>query len=148
VGRVAVWLDGRRASSLLASETADRTMVASSQPEKARGPRDNHPNKVISKILSYNEGVPMAACYLSYFGLAFFVLRWWKLADRRRPQRFSLFSVLAAGFWGYLLLLLWPPPSPPVGFVALVMASVIIQLVSPWEAPPPRRSRRPRTTRS
>ncbi len=88
------------------------------------------------------EAVPVAACYLAYFGLAFFILRWWKMADRRRPQRFSLYAVLAAGFWGYVLLLVWPPPSAPAGFVALVMASVIVQLVSPWEQPPPARGRR------
>jgi hypothetical protein len=88
------------------------------------------------------EAVPVAACYLAYFGLAFFLLRWWKMADRRRPQRFSLYAVLAAGFWGYVLLLVWPPPSAPAGFVALVMAAVIVQLVSPWEQPPPARGRR------
>ena len=91
-------------------------------------------------------GQPVAACYLSYFGLAFFALRWWKMADRRRPQRFSIFSVLAAAFWAYLLLVLWPfsqqTLGEPHGVVALVMTAVIIQLVSPWEQPPPPLPRR------
>ena len=35
------------------------------------------------------QDVPVAACYLAYFGLAFFLVRWWKMADRRRRHRFS-----------------------------------------------------------
>ena len=49
------------------------------------------------------------ASYISYFALAFFALRWWRMADRRRPQRFSFAPVLAAGFWGLVLLLLVRP---------------------------------------
>jgi Na+/melibiose symporter-like transporter len=97
----------------------------------------------VISVLPRGTEVPVAACYLSYFGLAFFALRWWKMADRRRPQRFSLYSVFAAGFIAYLLLFLWPRPSAPVGVVSLIMASVIIQLVSPWEQqPPPPRNKR------
>src|SRR5207302_313297 len=36
-----------------------------------------------------NKGISEAAGYLSYFGLAFFALRWWKMADRHRAHRFS-----------------------------------------------------------
>jgi hypothetical protein len=86
--------------------------------------------------------VPVAACYLSYFGLAFFVLRWWKLAERRRPQRFSLFAVLAAAFWGLVLFALWPGAQAALGIMTLVMAAVIIQLVSPWEPAPPAGARK------
>jgi hypothetical protein len=75
------------------------------------------------------------AAYLSYFGLSFFALRWWKMADPRRSQRFSFAPILAAGFWSLILLLVWPQPMR--GAVVLIMASAIIQLVSPWEAPPP-----------
>jgi hypothetical protein len=82
------------------------------------------------------QGLPLLAGYLSYFGLAFFALRWWKMADRRRPQRFSFGPVLAAGFWA-LVLLICPWPQVPQGTPSLVLASVIIQLVSPWEAPQP-----------
>src|SRR5262249_19090821 len=99
-----------------------------------------HP--ILAGMFAYNRDIPVAACYLSYFGVAFFALRWWKMADRRRPHRFSLFSVLAAGFWAYLLLCLWPWPEEPLGVVALVLSAVIVQLVSPWEQPPPPRARR------
>jgi hypothetical protein len=107
--------------------------VPAAEPERARG---------LSAWLRQGPDLPVAACYLAYFGLAFFALRWWKMAERRRPQRFSLYSVLAAGFWGYVLLWLWPRSSPPAGLVALVMAAVIVQLVSPWEEPPAPRSRK------
>jgi hypothetical protein len=90
--------------------------------------------------------VTAAAGYLSYFGLGLFALRWWRLADRLRPHRFSLAPILAAGFWAVVLLMLWPwsqVPSPH-GAVALVLASVIVQLVSPWEAAPPTATKRMR----
>lgn len=83
-------------------------------------------------------GLPAAAGYLSYFGLAFFALRWWKMADRRRSHRFSFAPILAAGFWAMVLLAVWPWTwsESPRGAVALVVAAAIVQLVSPWEPPP------------
>jgi hypothetical protein len=74
------------------------------------------------------------AAYVSYFALAFFALRWWKMAERQRSQRFSFAPILTAGFWSLILLLVWPQPGR--GAVALVVASAIIQLVSPWDPPP------------
>jgi hypothetical protein len=82
------------------------------------------------------QGMPTTARYLSYFALVFVVMRWWKMSERRRAQRFSLFGVVAAAFWGTVLLFLWPRPEEPYGVVALVLAAIIIQLVSPWEPPP------------
>jgi hypothetical protein len=79
-------------------------------------------------------GLADVAAYLSYFGLVFFAPRWWRMADPRRSQRFSFAPILAAGFWSLLLLLVWPQPMR--GAVALVLASIILQLVSPWEPPP------------
>jgi hypothetical protein len=90
--------------------------------------------------LATSEGLSMAAGYVSYFGLAFCALRWWKMAERRRSNRFSFFPVLAAAFWGLVLLFLWPAQEPTryyVGAGALVMSAAIVQLVSPWEQPPP-----------
>jgi hypothetical protein len=96
--------------------------------------------------LGEGESLSIAAGYLSYFGLSLFALRWWRLADRTRPHRFSLAPILAAGFWAVVLLLVWPwayMPSPH-GAVALVLSSVIVQLVSPWEAPAPAAAKRMR----
>jgi hypothetical protein len=58
------------------------------------------------------------------------------MADLRRPERFSLFAVLVTIFWAYIFYLLLPGGQERQRFfVALVMAPVIIQLVSPWERP-------------
>jgi eukaryotic-like serine/threonine-protein kinase len=81
--------------------------------------------------------------YISYYALAFFCLRWWRMTDRRRQQRFSVAPILAAGFWSLLLLLL----ARPQGWnsvVVLVLAAVIVQVVSPWTQPPPQPVRRMR----
>ncbi|HEY3227674.1 MAG TPA: hypothetical protein VGJ87_00555, partial [Roseiflexaceae bacterium] len=96
--------------------------------------------------LATSEGLTTAAGYVSYFGLAFCAVRWWKMAERRRSSRFSFFPVLAAGFWAMVLLFVWPAQEAPmgVGAGALVMAAAIVQLVSPWEQPPPPASKRMR----
>ena len=90
------------------------------------------------------SSLPAAAGYLSYFGLALFALRWWKMADRRRSHRFSLAPVFAAAFWGVALGAIgpWSWPETLRGVLALVMAAGIVQLVSPWE-PLPRTVARP-----
>ncbi len=80
--------------------------------------------------------VALEASFFSYYALAFFALRWWRMTSRRRPQRFSFAPVLAAGFWGVVLLLVVRPQSWPSA-VVLVLAAAIVQLVSPWEQPPP-----------
>jgi hypothetical protein len=82
------------------------------------------------------------AGYLAYYALAFFVLRWWKLADRRRTHRFSFTPILAAAFWGLVLLPIWPEPWR--GTLVLITAAAIIQVVSPWDQPPPPVARRMR----
>jgi hypothetical protein len=87
-----------------------------------------------------NEG-----SYFTYYALGFFALRWWRMTERRRTHRFSVAPILAAGFWGVVLMLLVSPQSWP-GAAVLVMASAIVQLVSPWEPPPPPAPRRARLT--
>lgn len=97
-------------------------------------------------FFGHRSGIPLIASYLSYFGLALFALRWWKLADRRRSHRFSFAPILAAGFWAFVLLLVWPWSGSEVvhGPLPLLLASGIIQLVSPWEPPPPPAAKRVR----
>jgi hypothetical protein len=93
----------------------------------------------------HEEGLWLASArYLSFFGLGLFALRWWKMAERQRTQRFSLAPVLAAGFWAILLwALVWHSSQGWPSAIALIAASVIVQLVSPWEQPPPRAAGRP-----
>ncbi len=92
-------------------------------------------------VVPHPQGISVAAGYLSYFGLAFFALRWWKMAERQRPQRFSFGPVLATGFWAFALLLLFvfvgTLPEAPQGMLPLLITSAVVQIVSPWQQPPP-----------
>jgi hypothetical protein len=92
------------------------------------------------------DSVPALIGYVLYFALALGVLRWWQTADRRRGERFSLFPMLAAGFWGAVLLIIrnWCPTPPYWAILALAGTAGAIQLVSPWSppVPAPRRPRR------
>jgi eukaryotic-like serine/threonine-protein kinase len=78
------------------------------------------------------------ARYLTYYGLGFFALRWWRMADRRRTSRFSFAPVLGAAFWGLLLTRIGPYADGAWGtsMMVLVMTSVVVQMVSPWEPAP------------
>lgn len=83
---------------------------------------------------------------VTYFGVLFLVLRWWKLTELRRPERFSMKGVVATAFWAGLLifLLLMQVPNKSLFFAPPVMASAIVQLVSPWEKRPAARGKRVR----
>jgi hypothetical protein len=81
------------------------------------------------------------AAYFSYYGLAFFSMRWWRMAARRRAHRFSFAPILAAAFWGVLLYVL-VRPWPSSGVLVLALAAAVVQLVSPWDAPPPPAAKR------
>jgi hypothetical protein len=133
IGVLALWLEGHDLPSLFAGQVQaqDMPVVVASGP---RLPDPGRPYSVRNFFRSGSE-LPVVACYLSYFGLAFFGLRWWQLADRRRSQRFSLYSVLAAGLLGFFLMILWPGPQESLGIISLVMTAVIVQLVSPWQEP-------------
>jgi serine/threonine protein kinase len=91
-------------------------------------------------IRLFPRSISVEASYITYYALAFFVLRWWLMTSRRRSVRFSFAPILGAGFWGAVLLLLIKLPHQPwPGLAALVLllTAVIVQLVSPWEQPPP-----------
>ncbi len=97
--------------------------------------------------VSAEGGGGLPARYVSFYALALGLLPWWRLVERRRPQRFDFAWVLAAGLVGTVLLLLAAPahtPGPAVAVAVLVLASVIVQLAGPWEPGPPRTTRRAR----
>jgi hypothetical protein len=96
------------------------------------------------EVLGQQTEIPLVASYLSYFGLAFFAVRWWKLAERHRHQRFSFAPILAVAFWAFVLLLVGPWDQLTRGPLPLLLASGIVQLVSPWEEPPPPAAKRMR----
>jgi eukaryotic-like serine/threonine-protein kinase len=160
VGVLALWLEGYDMPLLFGAETPTAAPKAAkfvALEGLAKGDADGV-SKVTVRHNWYSEGllvrgqdVPIAACYLAYFGLAFFLIRWWKMADRRRRHRFSFGSVIGAalGCW-ILMLFVWPGDEqtrvglidPTTAITALVMASVVVQLVSPWEAPAPPKARK------
>jgi hypothetical protein len=128
IGLGTIWLDGW-SSQVPVTEWVTGTVPASQLPSTFRS----------------SLRLPNLAGHLGYFALAFFALRWWKLADRRRPHRFSFAPIIAAGFWGLALLLIWQEPQALwQGTLVLTMASAIVQLVSPWEQAPPPVARRMR----
>ncbi|MGF1582001.1 MAG: serine/threonine-protein kinase [Gemmataceae bacterium] len=135
VGFLTLWLEGHDLSALVTNQAQASPVVV--VPEPSTDPLDE--DSTVPHLIETTSEKTILACYLGYFGLAFFGLRWWHLADRKRSRRFSMFSVLAAGLLGFvLLLLLWPAPQrtqASLGVVSLVMASVIVQLVSPWQKP-------------
>lgn len=128
VGICALWLDGQ------INMPTSQSLVADSG------------QTVWATMLPPGNSLTTAAGYLSYFALAFFALRWWKMTDRRRSQRFSFGPLLAVAFWGFILLLVVAGSDWNVwrGPVVLVMSAAIVQLVSPWEQPPPAVSRKMR----
>ncbi len=93
-------------------------------------------------FLPPGTGLAEGAGYVSYFALVFFALRWWRMADPRRTSRFSFLPVLATGFWGVVPIFLFGGSPLAPAAVALVLTSVIVQIVSPWEAPQPTAARR------
>jgi eukaryotic-like serine/threonine-protein kinase len=122
IGLAALWLDGWTLSGRMGyTETSPSAEVG-------------------FPALGGNTELAQGASYLCYFALIFLALRWWKLTDRRRSQRFSFAPILATGFWALILLLIWPHLRQ--GAVALVLASAIVQLVSPWQQPPPPAARK------
>ena len=135
VGLAALWLDGFQ----LPLPWAGGTDADSLRP--LGGSEQRHP--VFGLLYGDNRSLPVLACYLSYFGLMFLALRWWKIGEENRPQRFNLQSVLATAFWAYILLFLLPASDQrQEGFLSLVLISTIVQLVSPWEPRSHQRSKK------
>lgn len=80
--------------------------------------------------------------FMGLFGLAFFLMRWWKLAERQRLMRFDLGPVVLAAILAFVLSLLLPiQGNRHIAVLALTATAAIVQIVSPWQPPQPRRSR-------
>ena len=135
---------GGRASGLLAG--AEATLVPITTPfadatGRSRAMRlSDRPIGCLSRLTG-------EAGYLSYYALAFFAVRWWRMTDRRRTSRFSFFPVLTAATWGLISMTIVGPrvdsggqrSAHPWGtsVLVLVLTSIVVQMVSPWEPPPP-----------
>ncbi|MFM7148914.1 MAG: hypothetical protein ACKO23_03640, partial [Gemmataceae bacterium] len=118
VGLLACWLDGWSPGEHLLDTSSTEASLNS------------------AAILPFPHTIADEATYVCYYALAFFLLRWWRMTSRSRPQRFSFSPILGAGFWGAVLLLLIRPPYQPwtgMSALVLVIAAAIVQLASPWE---------------
>jgi hypothetical protein len=92
--------------------------------------------------------IAAGAGFVSYYALALGLVRWWRLTERRRKSWFSLFPVIAAGFWSLALMVLLlgldDDGTAARSAMALITAAAVVQFVSPHEPPPvmlPRRLR-------
>jgi hypothetical protein len=137
VGILALWLEGYQLPIPGVTEGAD---VLEPAPHGLT-PEQRHP--FFGALYPENHSLPVLACYLSYFGLMFLVLRWWKDVEEQRPQRFSFQALLATLFWAYGLLFLLPTTRERhIAFATMAMTSVIVQVVSPWRQSAPQRVKR------
>ncbi|HEY8506516.1 MAG TPA: serine/threonine-protein kinase, partial [Gemmataceae bacterium] len=92
-------------------------------------------------------GWSSAVGYALYFALGMALLAGWKFTDRRRPERWTLFPLIAGGVLGVVLQLIVALVNahPPTYFaLALGMSLLAAQAVSPWSPPPPAPARRVR----
>ena len=136
IGLLALWLDGY---PLPLPGQVDTLEALAPQPRGVSETR--HP--FYSALYPDNRSLPVFACYLSYFGLMFLVLRWWKNVEEQRPQRFSFHAFLATCFWAYILLFLLPSAEERrLGFATMALTSVIVQVVSPRREPSTRPGKR------
>lgn len=136
LGLFAVWLDGFELPWLGADDVDSLRPVVGPVPDLPRHP-------FYDRLYDHNHSIPVLAGYLAYFGLLFLAIRWWRLAERPRPQRLDMRSVLAVAFWAYLLLFLLPTTAiRQEAFLTMIGVAVVTQLAGPWEQPAPVRGKR------
>lgn len=85
------------------------------------------------------RSVPVISGYMLYFGCILGVGSWWRAVAKDRKERFSLFPLFAAVFWGLVFSFLWPwhVGNLEYGIIPLILATIAAQWVSPWVPPPP-----------
>ena len=82
---------------------------------------------VYPSSLFQENGRPLLASYLVYFGGLLAIIRWWKQADPLRPTRFSLFTTGTAAVGALFL-----PLPLPWGLMIAITTSAAVQLSAPW----------------
>jgi hypothetical protein len=97
--------------------------------------RDALRSSFVGRIYSdENTSMPILACFISYFGLMFLVLRWWKTTEMNRSKRFSALSVAGVALWAYLLLFLLPSVEHrELAFTSMLLTAVVCQAAAPWK---------------
>lgn len=74
----------------------------------------------------------------AYFAFLFVVLRWWRQAEYARPDRVSVWSIIACTSAAFLMTFIWWFPQPAGAVLAGIIAFTT-QLSSPWMPPSKRR---------
>jgi hypothetical protein len=88
-------------------------------------------------IYADNRSLTIVTGHVAYFTLMFLVLRWWKCVEPGRAMRFAVPAVLATALWAFVLLFLLPTAEErQIGFWSMLLASVVVQLASPWRSSP------------
>ncbi len=132
IGVAAVWLEGY---TLIGPDTGGDPRL----PKMDAGPR----SPFLGALYPNNQSLSVLIGHMAYFGLMFAMLRWWHLAEPFRPARFSWPSLLATGFWAYVLLFLLPSAEERLlGFSTVVLTAAAVQLASPRRDPDPAPSKR------
>ncbi len=89
---------------------------------------------------AYREGsVPLnLSIATAYFAFLLVILRWWRQAEFTRPDRVSIWSIIACTSAAFLLTFIWWFPQPAGAVLAGIIAFTT-QLSSPWMPPSKRR---------
>jgi hypothetical protein len=124
LGLFALWLDGWNFSP------------------KAFGMTPRSPGEETLQHLALpQEALHTIAAYMSYFALVFGLMKWWRLADRKRKCWFSLWPVIVAAFLSFVFLTVLEidKHTSITGYgaaAALTTAAALVQFVSPHDPRP------------
>jgi serine/threonine protein kinase len=78
-------------------------------------------------------GQPGALGYAAFFGLTGLAVDWWRLTERDRKSRFRVIPMAKAAVFAAIPgVLFFSPEQHPFAIPAVVLTSVVVQLVSPW----------------
>ncbi len=88
----------------------------------------------LARHMFTSAGAPKIASFLTYFGLIFLSIGWWKQTDPLRTSRLRLGPILVVIFaaWAWWFLLGFPQPW---GFLLVAAISITAQLSAPWLSP-------------
>jgi hypothetical protein len=89
------------------------------------------PSVELVKFTGGSLETPNLLGYMTYFGLVFAAIGWWKLTSRGRKARFRILPLVLTGVIAIVLSGFWPFPQPWGVSVPLLVA-MVTQIVSPW----------------
>jgi len=97
-----------------------------------------HPGGVLVGFRPFGAGLSPSGLLGSaaFFGLTGLAVDWWTLTDRDRKARFRILPMAKATLMAAIpAFLFFPPDRHPLAIPAVVLASAVVQLASPWSEP-------------